>query len=118
MRREINNDLLHEALMRRKPLLAFDENANYDEWKAQIKAKYLELLGMEEIAQNACELKVEVEEVVKQDGYTRYRYVFETEKGYGGVYAEGYRVFLIPRIAVKFYTHICHNCKVFPRAKH
>ena len=81
MRREINNDLLHEALMRRKPLLAFDENANYDEWKAQIKAKYLELLGMEEIAQNACELKVEVEEVVKQDGYTRYRYVFETEKG-------------------------------------
>ena len=27
--REINNDLLHETLMRRKPVMAFDENADY-----------------------------------------------------------------------------------------
>ena len=79
--RELNTDTLHEALMKRKPLLAFDENANYEEWKAKIKEKYLELLKIDEIAQNTCELKVEIEETVKKDGYTRYRYVFESEKG-------------------------------------
>ena len=79
--KEINNDLLHEALMDEKPLLAFDENADYATWKAKIQDKYMELLGLEEIAKNACEIKVEIEEVVKQDGYVRYRYVFESEKG-------------------------------------
>ena len=79
--REMNTDSLHESLMKRKPLLAFDENANYDEWKAKVKEKYLEILAIDEIAQNACEIKVEIEEVVKKDGYTRTRYVFESEKG-------------------------------------
>ena len=79
--REMNTDLLHEALMKRKPLLAFDENADYDEWKAKVKEKYLEILAIEEIAKNTCELKIEIEETVKKDGYTRYRYVFESEKG-------------------------------------
>ena len=79
--KEINNDLLHETLMRRKPVMAFDENADYGEWKAKLKEKYIELLGIEEIAQNTCDINVEIEEVVKQDGYIRYRYVFEAEKG-------------------------------------
>ena len=81
MRREINNDLVHENLLRQKGALAFDENANYPEWKKKVEEKYIELLGLDVIAQNACEIKVEIEEKVEMDGYTRYRYVFESEKG-------------------------------------
>lgn len=79
--RELNNDLLHEELLKQKPLLAFDENADYPAWKAQIKEKYVELLGLDDIAKNACDMKVEIEEKVQMDGYIRYRYVFECEKG-------------------------------------
>jgi len=79
--REIINDTIHDNLMQEKPILAFDENAEFAPWKEQIQEKYMELLGMDEIAKNACEIKVEIEEEVRQDGYIRYRYVFESEKG-------------------------------------
>ena len=78
--RLINNDIVHEQLFLKKPLLAFDENKDYSEWKKQVKEKYIELLGLDEIAKNACEIQVEVEEVVETEEYTRYRYVFESEK--------------------------------------
>ncbi len=81
MRREINNDIIHENLLKGKGVLAFDEKANYREWKQKIKDKYIEILGLDVIAKNACEIKVEIEEKVETDEYTRYRYVFESEKG-------------------------------------
>ena len=76
----INNDTIHELLMEKKPLLAYDENKDYAEWKAQIKEKYIQFLGLDTIAQNACPIKVEIEECVETEEYTRYRYVFESEK--------------------------------------
>lgn len=76
----INNDDVHENLFKNKPLLAYDENKEYTDWKTQVKEKYLELLGLNVIAQNACEIKVEIEERVETEEYTRYRYVFESEK--------------------------------------
>ena len=79
--RMIDNDLIHEQLLNQKPKLAFDENVDYLEWKKQVKEKYIEFLGLENIAQNACEIKVEIEETVEFDEYTRIRYVFESEKG-------------------------------------
>lgn len=79
--KEINNDIIHENLLKRTPILKFDENADFDAWREQVREKYTQLLGLDEIAQNACEIKVEIEEEVKQDGYTRYRYTFESEKG-------------------------------------
>ena len=77
----INNDVIHEQLLSQKPLLAYDENNDYIEWKEQVRRKYVELLGLDLIAQNACDIKVEIEERVETDEYTRYRYVFESEKG-------------------------------------
>ena len=77
----INNDTIHELLMEKKPLLAYDENKDYAEWKAQIKEKYIQFLGLDTIAQNACPIKVEIEECVETEEYTRYRYIFESEKG-------------------------------------
>ena len=79
--KKIDNDIIHDQLIDLKPKLAFDENANYLEWKKKIKQKYIELLGLDNIAQNACEIKVEIEETVEFDEYTRYRYTFESEKG-------------------------------------
>lgn len=78
--RKIDNDVIHENLFKLKPKMAFDENANYAEWKKQVKEKYMEFLGLENIAKNACELKIEIEETVEFDEYTRIRYVFESEK--------------------------------------
>lgn len=79
--KNINVDILHENLFKADRILSFDENKDYKSWKKQVKEKYVELLGLDEIAKNACEIKVEVQEVVKTDEYTRYQYVFESEKG-------------------------------------
>ena len=77
----INNDLLHEELLKRQPLLKFDEERDFDEWKASVKEKFIELLRLDESAENACEIKIDIEEEIKMDGYTRYRYTFESERG-------------------------------------
>ncbi len=79
--KKIDVDLIHEKLFEVKPKLAFDENADYGKWKKQIRQKYIELLGLDKIAENACEIKIDIEEKVEFDEYTRYRYTFESEKG-------------------------------------
>ena len=61
--------------------MAYNEKNDYVEWKQKVKGKYIELLGLDSIAQNACDIKVKIEERVETDEYTRYRYVFESEKG-------------------------------------
>lgn len=99
----IDNDIIHENLLREKPILAYDENNDYEKWKGQIRDKYIELLGLDKIAKNACEIKVEIEETVETDEYTRYRYIFESEKG---CYVPCY--LLIPKTAQeKFPVCVC-----------
>lgn len=77
----INNDVIHENLFKNNPLLAYDESKDYTSWKVEVKEKYLELLGLNTIEQNACEIKIQIEEKVEGEEYTRYRYVFESEHG-------------------------------------
>ena len=77
----IDNDIIHENLLKNTPILAYNEQNDYADWKAMVKQKYVELLGLDVIAKNACDIKIEIEEVVKKEEYTRYRYVFESEKG-------------------------------------
>lgn len=77
----IDNDIVHEQLLKEKVLLAYDEKNNFAEWRERVREKYTELLGLDVIAENACEIMVEIEECVETDEYTRYRYVFESEKG-------------------------------------
>ncbi len=77
----IDVDIIHDNLLKNKPILAYDEAQNYETWKQQVKEKYIQLLGLDEIARNACEIKVDVEEVEETDEFTRYRYVFESEHG-------------------------------------
>ena len=78
--RLIDNDIIHEKLLVKKPLLAYSEKNDYVQWKEQVRQKYIEMLGLDVIAQNACEIKIEIEECVETEEYTRYRYVFESEK--------------------------------------
>ena len=80
MKKEINVDVIHEELFKDKPLLAFDEKADYQTWKKQIKEKYIEFLGLDTISLNACEIKVDIEETIETEEYTRIRYTFESEK--------------------------------------
>ena len=77
----INNDIIHDYLLQREPILRYNENVDFDVWREEVREKFNELLCMDEIAKNACEIKVEIEDEVKKDGYTRYRYTFESERG-------------------------------------
>ncbi len=77
----IDVDVIHESILdKNEPLLAFHKDIDYPSWKEEIKKKYIELLGLDVIAKNACDLHPEIEEVVETDEYTRIRYVFESEK--------------------------------------
>ena len=78
--RKIDNDVVHDNLLKVKPLLAYDENNDYQKWKGQVREQYIKMLGLDVIKENACDIQVDIEETVEQDGYTRYRYVFESEK--------------------------------------
>ena len=78
----INPDICHDILVKNnQPILSFDKNANFEEYRATLKAKFTELLGMDEIAKNACapELKIVSEEV--RDGCRIIRFEFFSEVG-------------------------------------
>ena len=79
--RTIDNDTVHELLLSKKPLLAYDEKKDYAVWKEEVRQKYITLLGLDAIAENACPLSIEVEERVETEEYTRLRYSFESENG-------------------------------------
>ena len=77
--KKINIDVCHEQLFLEKPLLAFDPNANYEEWKEKVWNKFYELLGFEKLEENRCELKPEIEEIYETEEYIRYRFTFDSE---------------------------------------
>ena len=64
-----------------KPKLAFDENKDFLVWKEQVKEKLTELLGLDVIAQNACELNMQIVSTEQKEGYTQIRFEFESEVG-------------------------------------
>lgn len=78
---KIRGDLCHNTIIKKtRPALSFDEKADYDKWKKELRAKFLELLGYENIKKNACSLNPIIESVEQKDGYTQTRFVFESEK--------------------------------------
>ena len=76
----INVDIIHEELLKNKPKLSYSNDLDYLSWKKQIKEKYLELLGFDNISKNECDLNFEIEETIETKEYTRYRFTFESEK--------------------------------------
>ena len=79
--KKINGDACRDRLVKEvKPSLEYKEGVNYGEWRAEIKDKLFELLGMDEIAKNACEPSLTVEWSEKREGYTITRFIFESER--------------------------------------
>ena len=79
---EINGDLCHQTLVKnQKHALAFNGDKDYATWKAEVREKFLDLVGINAIKENACPINVEVEEEVECEGYKRIRFVFESEVG-------------------------------------
>ncbi len=79
---EINGDLCHELLVKKtQGKLRYSDNVNYPEWKKQVKDKLYELLGIEDIENNACPLNLTIEQDEIIDDYRQIRFVFESEIG-------------------------------------
>ena len=82
LRTSIDGDLCHTLLAKNtKRRLAFNENEDFSLWKAAVKSKLAELLGMRKIAENACPLRMKIEEETQCEGYKKIRFVFESEIG-------------------------------------
>ncbi len=80
--REIKADLCHQLLgQKTTPKLCFDDNRDFNEWKKQVREKFLDLFGINNIAKNACPLNIEIEEPVQKEGYKQIRFEFESEYG-------------------------------------
>ncbi len=76
------NGFCHDIVTKTtKPKLAFNENVDFNEYRAQVKEKLVELLGLDVIKENACPPNMQIVEQVQKDGYTQIRFEFESEKG-------------------------------------
>ncbi len=81
MIKKLNGDACHEYLVRNiRGKLAFDENADYYEWKARVGEKLRDLLGLDRIEENACPANIDIEETAEFDAYTRIRFTYESER--------------------------------------
>lgn len=82
MHKTINAELSHDLLTQKmQPKFAYGVSSNYEEWKKQIKEKFIELTGLDEIAKNDCPLNLQIESKEQKDGYTRIRFTFDSEVG-------------------------------------
>jgi dienelactone hydrolase len=78
----INGDLCHELLIEKtKQSLSFNKAADYEAWKGELKAKFIELSGFDLIADNACEPQFEIVSKEQKDGYQQIRFEFYSEIG-------------------------------------
>ena len=76
---ELCHDLLNKKI---EQSLAFDEGADFDAWKKQLRAKFIELIGLDEIEKNAAsDINLQIEFEEKKDGYTLTRFTFASEEG-------------------------------------
>ena len=67
----------HDLLVEKaSPKLSFDENKSYELWKREIKEKFIELLGLDEIALNSCEPNLVIDSEEKKDGYKQIHFTF------------------------------------------
>lgn len=79
---KVNGDLCHDLLREKiQPKLSFSENTDYGQWKEQLKEKFFELVGINNVKENACPLRFEIESEVQKEGYKQIRFTIESEVG-------------------------------------
>lgn len=75
---EFSPDNYHEYLLRnRRPLLAFDQNADFDTWRTKVKEKLSELLG--DMPEERVPLNVRIEWEKEHDEFIEKRFIYDTE---------------------------------------
>ena len=80
---KVSPDYIHDYLVKNaKPKLAFDESKDFNTWRKQLKEKFEELLGIDQIRLNDCPINIQVESEEVKDGYRLIRFLLETEKDY------------------------------------
>ncbi len=72
----------HTLAANMKQLMAYDPTVDYDSWRQALREKLFEVLGLNNIRENACPLTLEIEEDVELETHRRIRFVFESEKGF------------------------------------
>ncbi len=84
---KVNGNQVYNVLTERvTPALAYD-GKNYKSWKKEVRSKFIELFGLDNIKKNACDLDVKIEstEEIAQTQFmpehTRVRFVFNSEYG-------------------------------------
>ena len=78
----INSDLCHELLVKKiQPKLQYSSQRDYETWQAEIKEKFLDLMGLNEIAKNTCPLNVQIEWEKDKGTYRLIRFTFDSEVG-------------------------------------
>lgn len=81
---QVQGGYCHDLLVAKtKQKLAYKQGGNYAEWKQSVKAKLIELTGLDKIQANAegCPLNIDVEKEEQKDGYIQIRFTFESEPG-------------------------------------
>ena len=70
-----------ELVAKTKQKLCYSDDVSYPEWKEKVKDKLFELLGLDLIAENACEPNFKIVEEKQKEGYKQVRFEFESEHG-------------------------------------
>ena len=81
---QVKGGYCHDLLVAKvNQKLGYKAGTNYAEWKKAVRAKFIELTGLDTIQANAegCPLNIDIEKEEKKDGYTQIRFTFESEPG-------------------------------------
>lgn len=75
------HDMLRDKMVGKQKLGYNNKTVSFEEWKKQVKNKFIELTGIDNIKENACPLNFEIEKEEQKDGYKQIRFTIETEIG-------------------------------------
>ncbi len=77
-----NGLLCHDILTENmKPKFTYSKDLDCAEWRRELKERFIEVTGLDVIAENACEPCLEIEKEEQMDGYRRIRFSFYSEVG-------------------------------------
>lgn len=63
-----------------EPLMKYDANEDFSVWQSKVRAKLMELLGMDSFEK--CDDMFEIKSTTKKDGYTQIDFEFQSEEGF------------------------------------
>ena len=78
----INSELGHDLLLENtKPKLSYAFKKDFNGWKGQVRNKFIELTGLDEIEKNDCPLNFQIKSRETKNGYQLIAFTFDSEVG-------------------------------------